>query len=362
MSIKNDDIRAAVAAGMINEAQAADIARLAEERQGYREARAEIDEPFELFKGFNEIFIVVGLCVLYAGWAALTGIGTLNSWGDASESGHLNAALLAFGLIQIIGIAFMTQYFTIKRRMIAPSILLSILTGIGAVQVGMSIGGLIGISETPRVALASVVTALVLLIYWYRFRIPFSLMITGLAIFVFAISLAVQGGSDIVSPADLFLLSTNWTLSLITIALGIGVFIVAMRFDMSDPHRVTRRAANGFWLHVLAAPAIVNSIALTLFDSGSFVAQLLLIAFLVAIAAVAIVIDRRSFLISGIGYMIALVFTVLDGGAAFVILLIGLGLVLLGANWEKLRCWMLYALPDFKGKDRLPPWQIDGVE
>ena len=226
----------------------------------------------------------------------------------------------------------------------------------------MAIGGLIGISETPRVALASVVTALVLLIYWYRFRIPFSLMITGLAIFVFAISLAVQGGSDIVSPADLFLLSTNWTLSLITIALGIGVFIVAMRFDMSDPHRVTRRAANGFWLHVLAAPAIVNSIALTLFDSGSFVAQLLLIAFLVAIAAVAIVIDRRSFLISGIGYMIALVFTVLDGGAAFVILLIGLGLVLLGANWEKLRCWMLYALPDFKGKDRLPPWQIDGVE
>jgi hypothetical protein len=27
-----------------------------------------------------------------------------------------------------------------------------------------------------------------------------------------------------------------------------------MAFDMSDPHRVTRRAAQGFWLHVVARP------------------------------------------------------------------------------------------------------------
>jgi hypothetical protein len=26
-----------------------------------------LDEPFELFKGFNEIFIVVGLTILYLG-------------------------------------------------------------------------------------------------------------------------------------------------------------------------------------------------------------------------------------------------------------------------------------------------------
>ncbi len=57
MSVDDDDLRAAVAAGVITEAQAGSIARLSDERQCYREARAQIDEPFELSTGFHEIFI-----------------------------------------------------------------------------------------------------------------------------------------------------------------------------------------------------------------------------------------------------------------------------------------------------------------
>ena len=50
------------------------LASLADSRQGARENLAPGDEPFELFRGFNEIFIVVGLSILYAGWAGLTGL------------------------------------------------------------------------------------------------------------------------------------------------------------------------------------------------------------------------------------------------------------------------------------------------
>ena len=66
--IMRDDLRAAVAAGIMTEAQAASLASLADARRGARENLAAGDEPFELFKGFNEIFIVVGLGILAAGW------------------------------------------------------------------------------------------------------------------------------------------------------------------------------------------------------------------------------------------------------------------------------------------------------
>ena len=84
-----------------------------------------------------------------------------------------------------------------------------------------------------------------------------------------------------------------------------------MWFDMSDPHRVTRRSANGFWLHVVAAPALVNTIALSACWSATAPGRnLILLAVLGFFALVAIVIDRRSFLIAAIGYSVALALTI----------------------------------------------------
>jgi hypothetical protein len=48
----------------------------------------------------------------------------------------------------------------------------------------------------------------------------------------------------------------------------------------------------------MAAPAIVNTVALTLLHRGSPMAELILVAFLSFLALFAIVIDRRSFLIA----------------------------------------------------------------
>ena len=95
---------------------------------------------------------------------------------------------------------------------------------------------------------------------------------------------------------------------------------------------------------------------MTLYSNGGLVSYLLLFVFLAIISIFAIAIDRRSFLMSGIGYMIALIFTVADGGYGMIVFLIGLGLVLLGANWEKMRAAILDSLPAFRGKDNLPPW------
>ena len=66
--IERDDLKAAVGSGLINEKQAADLISLSDSRRGARENLNPGDEPFELFKGFNEIFIVIGLLILSTGW------------------------------------------------------------------------------------------------------------------------------------------------------------------------------------------------------------------------------------------------------------------------------------------------------
>ena len=67
-TISKDDLKAAVGSGLLTEAQAANLISLSDSRRGARENLAVGDEPFELFKGFNEIFIVVGLIILAVGW------------------------------------------------------------------------------------------------------------------------------------------------------------------------------------------------------------------------------------------------------------------------------------------------------
>jgi hypothetical protein len=122
--------------------------------------------------------------------------------------------------------------------------------------------------------------------------------------------------------------------------------------------RVSTRSATGFWLNVVAAPAIVNTVAVNLLERGTPAAQGLLVAFLLVIALIAIIIDRRSFLVSGAGYSVVLAATLFEGAAPFAILALGLILVLLGSLWDRLRARLMGALPAFPGKANLPPYGI----
>ncbi|MEL6208225.1 MAG: hypothetical protein AAFR47_23430, partial [Pseudomonadota bacterium] len=67
--------------------------------------------------------------------------------------------------------------------------------------------------------------------------------------------------------------------------------------------------------------------------------------------------DRPSLVpVAGVGYVVALALTVLEDQAMFAVLGLGLGLVVLGAQWERLRGALMSNLPGFPGKGRLPPW------
>ncbi len=351
MSLDKDDIRAAVASNILTEPQAASLMALADYRRNTRENMDGLDEPFELFRGFNEVFIVIGLVILYAGWMGLTGINTF-----LSENANLST--LIYGTISIVVTYVLARYFTLQRRMVAPSIILVVLMGLSGLQIGASLANLFDLSGASMIAFAAALSTLLLGAFYFVFRIPVTVFFIALGVFVATGALVVQGGTNTPSVTDFFMLTNNGPYAYITIVLGLIGLVIALRFDMSDPHRVTRRASSGFWLHVIAAPAIVNTVALTLLEGGGVLSQIVLLAFLAIMAIFAIIIDRRSFLVAGIGYIVALAITVLDGNAAIVILILGLGLVFLGAKWEGLRARIMDALPGFPGKDKLPPWGL----
>jgi hypothetical protein len=351
--IEHDDLKAAVGSGLLNEQQAADLISLADSRRGARENLHPGDEPFELFKGFNEIFIVIGLLIVAAGWWGVAGL-ILGGQMTDLQGNAMWVSLLGAGFLWLL-----SEYFVRKRRMIAPAIALSIMFALNAAfgfTAIMAEPFMVAQQDYSSVPFPLLLATLAILVYWLRFKVPFAMAMIAVGLFVVAIVYVASREGRVADLSEFFLLSAGGPFAWITLVLGILVFGVAMYFDMSDPHRVTRRSANGFWLHVVAAPALVNTMALSLLDQDS---NIVLLVVLLLFAVVAIVIDRRSFLIAAIGYIVALAATVFDGdGAALTVLILGVVLLLLGAFWERIRARVLRLMPGFIPLHRLPPSQV----
>ncbi len=351
--IERDDIKAAVASGLINEGQAAGLISLSYSRRGARENLEPGDEPFELFKGFNEIFIVIGLLILSFGWFSVVALVLADQVGSFQRNTAF-ICVVGAGLLWLL-----SEYFVRKRRMVAPAIALSVIFASNAATgflSAMSEPFMIAQNDYSSVPVPLLLATGAVLVYWWRFRVPFAMAMIALGLFTVAIVYAASREGRVADFNELFLLSADGPFAWITLVLGLLVFAVAMFFDMSDPHRVTRRSANGFWLHVVAAPALVNTMALSLLDQDS---NLILLFVLMLFAVVAIVIDRRSFLIAAIGYIVILGATLFEGdGAAVTVLVLGIVLLLLGAFWEKIRARILRLMPDFVPLHRLPPSSV----
>ena len=191
-SLSKDDLRAAVAAGTISEAQAASILTLSEARRGVRENIDGLNEPFELFKGFNEVFIVVGLFILFSGY---TGVAAL-----------LGAEFIG-QLVAMAAIWMLSRYFIRKRRMVAPAIALALMFSSTAGWLGLSIAALFSpdITDVTEIVAAvdysaaylpisATIAALAMLGFWFAFRVPFSLLLISVSVFMAVFGFTSLGG------------------------------------------------------------------------------------------------------------------------------------------------------------------------
>jgi len=347
-----DDIRAAVAAGLMNEKQAAGLLSLAQERLGMRDGLVNDDEPFEFFKGFSEIFITVGLWLLFSGILAF---------------GAVVGGPLAVFIIGMVLTWLFAMYFTKKRRMSLPSISL-------AAGFGLFLGGVALLLQTSNstdidainVTIMAGVGMAAMLLYFRFFKLPFAMFVFGVfgLILIYSIMVGSQGSSlpFIDFKENIFDLSQNSGLAVGSLIFGLLAFSLGIYFDTKDPHRISRYSATGFWLHILAAPVLVNTMAMTLYNSGGTLGYLLTLLLLIFVTVVSLVIDRRSFLTAGIGYLgaiIAWAFNSNMGDATsmvYTLLILGTFITVLGTWWTQVRAWLMQRLPEFPFKTRFPPY------
>lgn len=304
---------------------------------------ADDDEHVRFVTGFADIFVTIGIVLVLATTAKLAGpsLGGLAAWGLV--------AAVAWGLAEL---------FSRRRRMALPSIVL-LVAFVGAGFMGAAAllsgdtawaGAMLGLygvqsgSDPLAHAGAALAAAGLAVLHYWRFRVPITVAAGAAALVGLAVWLVAAAAPDFAAAQS----------SLLLALLGLCVFALGMRYDLSDPQRLTRRADIAFWLHMLAAPLIVHPALGFVTDRAGDIGTLHSVAVLgivLVLTLVALATDRRAILVSGLAYAgIALGTLVQEAGfgsAAGPAAMLALGLFVLGLSvfWKPLRAGILRLLP-----------------
>jgi hypothetical protein len=250
----------------------------------------------------------------------------------------------------------LAEFFTRRRRMALPSIVLlivfawaafaasAIFLGPGATPLSAWALFALGAIEPSMLAGAAFLTVLLTALHYWRFRVPITIAAGCGALLLTVIGLA----------SGVFPQMPHGAYSALILACGLAIFSLAMRFDMTDPERLTRRTDIAFWLHLLAAPLIVHSFIGGVFDVGSKLEPkpaVAVVAVFLALSFVAVLIDRRALLVSGLAYAGGAFWTLMrqaglsDITTPLTILILGAFVLLLSAGWKPLRAGILKLAP-----------------
>ena len=348
-----DDIDRAVADGALTQEAAASL----RDYTSQRKATSLVDEEhFHLLSGFNDIFVTIAvLLVLFS--CAFLGMELHYILGPACVA--LSAWVLA-------------EYFTRRRHMALPSIILLIAFVGGVSWTVSSVAGSqaffnagesgdpIGVYISKNFSLifmaTSVAGALSAWLHWWRFRVPITV----------AAGMAALVGLLVSVTMLLFSLNeirSDFWLSPILFVAGVAVFALAMRWDLTDIERKTRNSDVAFWLHLLAAPLLVYPVfkfATAMEASNEVISALAVLAIYAVLGIVALSIDRRALLVSALVFLIAAITDLAEelGTAGLSLslscLIIGTFLLLLSAFWQRTRLIIVRKLPDSL-QSQLPP-------
>lgn len=344
------DIDDAVASGVIS-ADVAYALRAHIERQ--RSTSIPDEEQFRLITGFNDIFVSIAAAIL------LFAVGWIGQWiGQRTGliidvDGPSPLAPLA-----VAGTAWpLAMFFTAKRRMALPSILLLLafvfgVFGTAALALSLAIGpdslnnnNLLG---GVVVAISAAISAVAAWLHWRTFRVPITVAAGGASVAAIAVALLIAALGQNVDQAKNVILG-------FVLLLGIGMFLFAMWWDGSDRARLTRRSDVAFWLHLLAAPMIVHPVFTLLgLTSGhiNVTEGLAVIALYVVLGITALAVDRRALLVSALAYVLYALnelfrqFGAVELNVALTALVIGSALLLLSAFWHQARAAIVKPLPE----------------
>jgi hypothetical protein len=352
-----NDLDEAVASGALSAEAAASLRAFID---GQRASPAVDEENFRLITGFNDIFVAIASAIL------LFAVGFIGQWIGArtgvvvefngpSPIAPLAVAATSWGL---------ALFFTAKRRMALPSILL-LLTFVGGVLATAGFTLVMGVGpdaldNNPQLggvlaAISAAIAAAAAWLHWRRFRVPITVAAGAASVAVIAVGLLVA------ALGESAVLARNLILGFV-LFLGIGTFLFAMWWDGSDRERLTRRSDVAFWLHLLAAPMIVHPIftLLGLSDNTATIGEgVVVILLYVALGLTALAIDRRALLVSALAYVLYALnalfreFGAVELNVALTALVIGSALLMLSAFWTQARAAVVRPLPASL-RERLP--------
>jgi len=338
------DLESAVTAGALTPEAAAALRNYVADS---RATHMVDEEHFRLLTGFNDIFVGVAAAILLfaVAWIGST-IGPRIDGDGPSPVGAAFVAATAWGL---------AEFFTRKRRMALPSIILLLAFVLG-VFATLGFGFAVTIPEEAiedngllagtLLSVCASVAAVAAWIHWRRFRVPITVAVGAAAVAGIVGGLVLAAVQDSPNVREIML-----GLSLV---LGVGVFLLAMRWDASDPTRETRRSDVAFWLHLLAAPLIVHPVfsllGLTDGDATPIEAVIVILVY-VLLGVTALAIDRRALLVSALAYVLWALsdllerFGAVELNVALTALVIGSALLVLSAFWHNARKAVVRPLP-----------------
>ena len=254
----------------------------------------------------------------------------------------------------------LAEFFTARRRMALPSILLLLSWVGGLLWAGFSIApaNRADPDAVGVIAATALAAALASYAHWRRFHVPIA---------VAAATCSILGAAIVVLARANPFFAAN-ALALVFIA-GLAVFAFALWWDIGDPTRRTRRADVAFWLHLAAAPLIVHpaftwiglagqpsfggviAIAGDTRAPAELTAPALAVAIYLLLALVALVVDRRALMVSALAYLLYAMNMFLRATGALSVslalsaLIAGAALLLLSAYWRPARRVVLKATP-----------------
>ncbi len=293
------------------------------------------EEHFQLITGFNDIFVVIASLLL------LVSV----SWIGSSIVPGNQASTVMAGILQVITAWGLAEYFTRRRRMALPSIVLLLAFVAGVCVTGFALLASSSMSNDLMKGVLGIVTTFAAWLHWQRFKVP----------------ITIAAGVGVLLAAVMFLLfwfipESRTYISPIIFVAGILVFLFAMRWDSSDTKRQTGRSDVAFWLHLIAAPLIVHPVFSALMTSKEEVsafAAVIVATLYIVIGLISISIDRRALMVSALAYVLYAFNSILEQygvvslGFAFTAFAIGSGLLFLSAFWHRCRQAIIVNYPDF---------------
>ncbi|MEA3389350.1 hypothetical protein [Sphingobium sp. CCH11-B1] len=348
--IQDSDIDSAVSKGLLSRDAARKLRNHAAESRG---ASAADEERFSVTSSLADIMTCVGLLLIF-----LVAFQMLFS---ISPPATLTLAPILWVL---------AEYFTRRRKQFFASLLLFAIfvlsIGMAMVTLGLEVAGPDQAAPTttpnptglPPLVSIFIAAGIVMACagWWWRFKLPIAYAAGVVALINLMIHVARIAAPDIPTGA----------VSILLLLIGLAIFALAMWWDISDIRRETSRSDVAFWLHVAAGYQIAASAYRLLFGvvgpaSGwerlyrftvqsptgneMIVAALIFIIF----CWIAVIIDRRSLLMSSIAFLVQAIAAPPYGKALttnpLAIIFLGSLVVLLSVLWQKVRALALAPLP-----------------